>query len=168
LSFANLIEARVLRSLRSDHRVSVKDLRTALAYAQDELRIDRLLLRPELTTEPGRVFLDHYGQLIELSASGQLAMRKLLEAHPQRIEWDESRFPIRLFPFVSTTAATGERPLAIDPRIAFGRPLIRSKSISTAIIAGRNDAGETVDEVAADYDLNAAEVEQAALYERAA
>ena len=88
LSFANLIEAHVLRSLRSEHGVSVKELRKALAYAEKTLGIDRLLLRPELRTEPGKVFLDRYGELIELTASGQLAMRRLFEEHLKRVEWD--------------------------------------------------------------------------------
>ena len=39
LSFWNLIEAHVLRALRTDHGVSVKDVRTALRYAQGELGI---------------------------------------------------------------------------------------------------------------------------------
>ena len=43
LSFANLIEAHMLRSLRTEHGVSVKALRTALAYAERALGIDRLL-----------------------------------------------------------------------------------------------------------------------------
>src|SRR4051812_4036299 len=34
LSFSNLIEAHVLRSLRSDHGVPVKELRRALSYAE--------------------------------------------------------------------------------------------------------------------------------------
>ncbi|MDP1603036.1 MAG: hypothetical protein Q8M03_07195, partial [Legionella sp.] len=81
LSFWNLIEAHVLRSLRTDHGVSLKDMRLALEYAERKLEIDRLLLRRELRTDAGRVFLDRYGELIELSASGQLAMRKLFEEH---------------------------------------------------------------------------------------
>src|SRR5271166_2853794 len=39
LSFSNLIEAHVLRSLRTEHGVSVKALRSALAYAQESLGI---------------------------------------------------------------------------------------------------------------------------------
>jgi uncharacterized protein (DUF433 family) len=168
LSFSNLIEAHILRSLRMDHGVSVKALRTALNYAQRSLKIDRLLLRSELRADAGKVFLDRYGELIELSASGQLAMRKIFEGHLERVEWDETRFPVRLYPFVFASASTEDRPIAIDPRIAFGRPVVLRKSISTATIAERIDAGESVEDVAADYDLGRAEIEQAALYERAA
>ena len=87
LSFWNLIEAHVLRSLRTDHDVSIKDLRAALSFAERRLSIDRLLLRKELRTDAGRVFLERYGELIELSASGQLAMRNMLDAHLKRVEW---------------------------------------------------------------------------------
>ncbi len=168
LSFSNLIEAHVLRSLRTEHGVPVKELRRALAFAEKTLGIDRLLLRPELRTNAGKVFLDRYGELIDLTASGQLAMRRLFEEHLKRIEWDSSRFPVRLYPFLSASAPSGERPIVIDPRIAFGRPVVVSKGIATSTIAERIDAGESVKDIAADYDLAQAEIEQAVVYERAA
>jgi uncharacterized protein (DUF433 family) len=168
LSFSNLIEAHVLRALRTDHGVSVKDLRAALRYAEERLGIERLLLRRELCTEGGSLFLERYGQLISLSASGQLAMRKLLEEHLKRVEWDASSLPIRLYPFPSFEGIGSDRPIAIDPRIAFGRPVLVRKGISTHVIAERIDAGETVPDLAADYELTPVEIEEAVLYERAA
>src|SRR5438067_9482312 len=45
LSFWNLVEAHVLRALRTDHGVSVKALRAALDFAEESLGIERLLLR---------------------------------------------------------------------------------------------------------------------------
>ena len=168
LSFSNLIEAHVLRSLRTEHGVPVKALRSALAYAEKELSIDRLLLRPELCAEAGKVFLDRYGQLIELTASGQLAMKQLFEEHLKRVEWDASKFPVRLYPFLSAASPSEARPIVIDPHIAFGRPVVQRKAVSTSSIAERIDAGESVEDVAADYDLRRSEIEQAILYERAA
>jgi uncharacterized protein (DUF433 family) len=167
LSFWNLIEAHVLRSLRTDHGVSLKDVRAALSYAERKLGITRLLLRKELRTDAGRLFLDRYGELIDLSASGQLALRKVFEEHLKRVEWDEWKFPVRLYPFVSTETPA-PRTIAIDPKIAFGRPIVARVGISTAAIADRIDAREPASEVAADYDLTVEEVEQAVLYERAA
>lgn len=168
LSFWNLVEAHVLRSLRTDHAVSLKALRQALQYSERSLKIDRLLLRKELRTDAGQIFLDRYGQLISLSASGQLAMRKLFEEHLKRVEWDEWKFPIRLYPFVSSETLTSEMPIAIDAQVAFGRPVIRRVGISTGTIADRIDAGETVADLSTDYGLSEAEIEQAVLYERAA
>jgi uncharacterized protein (DUF433 family) len=147
--------------------VSVKHLRDALAFAEEKLGIRRLLLREELRTEAGRVFLERYGQLMDLTASGQLAMKLALESHLKRIEWDAAKFPLRLYPFVVPPGST-ERPIVIDPQIAFGRPVLARKAISTLAIVDRVDTGETVDDVAADYDLRPDEVEQAIVYERAA
>lgn len=168
LSFWNLIEAHVLRSLRTEHGVPVPALRRALRYSEKELGIERLLLRRELCTNAGKVFLERYGDLIELSASGQLAMRRLLEKHLKRVEWDRSNFPVQLYPFLPGGTTAEERPIVIDARIAFGRPVIASNSISTRAIAERIDAGESVDDVAADYGLDSSEIEQAAIYEWAA
>jgi uncharacterized protein (DUF433 family) len=168
LSFNNLIEAHVLRALRVRHGVSIKDVRAAIDYAEHKLKLQRLLLRKELRATAGEVLLEKYGQLISLSHSGQLAMKKVLESHLERIEWDSNRVPRRLYPFVSHEAADAPKRIAIDPRIAFGRPVVVSRGITTAAIRDRIDAGESVDSIAQDYALNRTEVEQAVIYERAA
>jgi uncharacterized protein (DUF433 family) len=171
LSFWNLIEAHVLRALRTDHGFSVKALRRAVDYAERELGIEHLLVRQELCFDAGRLFLERYGKLINLSASGQLAMRQVMQAHLKRVNWDAEQFPVRLHPFISSVpadATPAAMPIAIDPRISFGRPVVVSRGISTAAIADRIDAGETVEALAADYDLSTAEIEHAVLYERAA
>ena len=166
LAFWNLIEAHVLRSLRTEHGVSIKAVRDALNYAERTEKIDRLLLRKDLRTNAGKLFLEKYGELIDLSASGQLAMRKLFEEHLKRVDWDEWQFPVRLYPFVS--GDSDQRPIAIDPKIAFGRPVVLRAGVSTGVIVDRIDAGESVSDLADDYGLSAEEVEQAVLYERAA
>jgi len=129
------------------------------------LNVDRLLLRHDLSTYTGQVFLDEYGKLINLNASGQLAMRKLLEQHLKRVERDNWQFPVRLYPFVS--ADTLVRPIAIDPSIAFGRPVVLKAGVSSGVIAERIDAKEFIQDVADDYGLTVEEVEQAVLYEHA-
>lgn len=168
LSFYNLVEAHVLRALRTDHGVKLAELRTAIQFAQRKLHIARLLLSPHLRTHAGRVFLDRFFELINLSASGQLAMRRMFEDHLQRVEWDEWQFPVRLYPYLGAAQPAADRPIAIDPRVAFGRPVVRRAGISTAAIADRIDAGESVQALAEDYDLSPGEIEQAVLYSRAA
>jgi uncharacterized protein (DUF433 family) len=168
LSFFNLIEAHVLRALRTEHGVAIAELRKAIAFAERKLGVQRLLLSKELRTHAGEVFLDRYVELISLSASGQLAMRKLFEDHLRRVEWDEWQFPVRLYPFTNSTQHDGQRAIAIDPKIAFGRPIVRRAGVSTAAIVDRIDAGETVAALAEDYDLTVEEIEQAVLYAQAA
>lgn len=168
LSFWNLIEAHVLRSLRTDHGVSMDSLRKAIDYAQRSLQIERLLLSPELRTDAGRLLLEKYGKLIDLSASGQLAMRHVFNEHLARVEWDEWKFPVRLYPFLSSDLSGPKRSIRIDAQIAFGRPVLADRSISTATIVGRIDAGESLDDLADDYDVPVEQIEEAVLYERAA
>lgn len=168
LSFWNLIEAHVLRALRTEHGVSLAGVRKAVHYAEEQLQIERLLLSKELCTDAGELFLEQYGKLVNLTKSGQIAMRIVFEDHLRRVEWDEWKFPVRLYPFVSGESSVPGRPIAIDPAIAFGRPIVARKAISTSAIAERLDAGEPLVEVANDYELTQDEIEQAVLYERAA
>ncbi|HJQ97883.1 MAG TPA: DUF433 domain-containing protein [Candidatus Polarisedimenticolaceae bacterium] len=168
LSFWNLIEAHVLRSLRTEHGVSLSAVRKALQYAERKLSVERLLLSKQLRTDAGRVFLERYGEIIELSASGQLAMRQLLEEHLKRVEWDDRQFPVRLYPFLSAELVSPERLVVIDPTMGFGRPVLVSTGVSTAAIAERIDAGESVAALAADYELSETDIQQAVLFERAA
>lgn len=167
LSFSNLIEAHVLRALRTEHGVPLVEVRQALAYAQRELKIDQLLLREELRTAGGKLFLDRYGELVNLSVSGQLAMWKIFEAHLRRVEWGELRSAVRLYPFVVSESADA-KPIVIDPRISFGRPVVGKAFVSTRTILDRIDAGEKVEDVARDYELTDQAVEEAVVFERAA
>ncbi len=109
-----------------------------------------------------------FWNLINLSKSGQLALRRFFLEHLHRVEWDEATFPVRLFPFLTAVADVGKCPIVIDPGLAFGRPIVRSQGISTSVIAERNDAGESVGDIADDDELSPEEVEQAVLYERIA
>lgn len=170
LSFSNLVEAHVLRALRTRHQVAMSAVRTALDYAEREYQIDRLLLSDELRAAPGNLFLDRYGELVNLGRAGQLAVRQLLEAHLKRIERDITGLPARLYPVTRESGLGLEAPkvIVIDPRISFGRPIVATRAIRTSTIVDRIDAGESVAEIAADYDLETAEIAEAVLYERAA
>lgn len=168
LSFLDLLEAHVLRALRLDHQVKVDAVRKAITYAEKELGIERVLLSEDLRTNAGKLFLDQYGHLIELSASGQLAMRKVFEDHLSRVDWAADKLPFRLYPFVSPDTLTADRPIVIDARIAFGRPVLQRTGVSTRVIRERLDAGESIEALVADYDVTPADIEQAVLYERVA
>ena len=135
-----------------------------LDYARREFDISRLLLSRDLLTGAGELFLQRHGELINLSRSGQLALRKMLEVHLKRIEWDRE-LPVRIYPFIDYDK---QKLIAIDPAIRFGRPIIIRRGISTAIVVDRIDAGELPEAVADDYDLLMGEVDMAILYECAA
>jgi uncharacterized protein (DUF433 family) len=168
LSFNNLVEVHVLSALRTEHGTSVAAIRNAIGYAERELGIERLLLHKELLTDGQDLFLSHLYELVNLSKAGQLAMRSVLQQHLARVERDTRALPMRLFPFVRGVDAGEHRPIAIDPQIAFGRPVVASRAIATQVIAERIDAGETPAEIAEDYGISVEDVEAAVVYERAA
>jgi uncharacterized protein (DUF433 family) len=168
VSFFNVVEAHVLRALRTEHGVSIRVVRPALDYAEAELGIKHVLLSEELSTGAGELFLDHYGQLINLSRSGQLAMRRVLEAYLRRVERDDRHIPVRLYPFLGSSDEGGARSVVIDPRVSFGRPVVAGSGITTEILVRRIDAGEEVADLARDYGLSAEQIEDAVVFEKAA
>jgi uncharacterized protein (DUF433 family) len=162
LSFVNLVEAHVLLALRKQHQLKIRAVRVALDYAQRELRLDHLLARRELLVAPGNLFLDRFGELINLSKAGQLALRSVLEAHLQRVSFDDQGRPIRLFPFLPL--GDDRREIAIDPRLAFGRPLLIERGVTVEALVDRVNAGESVHAIAEDYGLEETTVERAITY----
>lgn len=168
LSFYNLVEAHVLRALRTRHAVPLKHVRPAITYAEKELGIQRLLLSEQMQTAGGDIFLEHLGSLINLSKSGQLAVKQLLAAHLERVERDNSAIPIRLYPFIGHGAEHESRPVVIDPRVSFGKPTVAGSGVRTSVLVQRIDAGESVPALAADYGLTETRINAAVLFERAA
>ena len=165
LSFSNLIEAHVLLALRKQYQVKIRQIRTALDYAREELGIERILLSPELRVLPGNMFLQRLGELINVGQGGQGAMPEILGAYLERIDWDFAGVPARIFPWTRADHLDAPKILSIDPRIAFGRPVVERKAIKTSTIVERFRAGESISDLAEDYDLEVFEVEEAIRYE---
>ena len=165
LSFHNLVEAHVLRALRTQHKVSMSSIRRALEYAEEKLGIERLLLDERLCAAAGELFTEKLGELINLSRSGQLAMREILNIFLERIERDVDGRALRLYPLLPGYRESSPRIVVIDPRISFGRPSVNNYGVSTAILAERYDCGEEVESLASDYGIPKGEVLTAIQYE---
>ena len=168
LSFVNLVEAHVLRALRTQHGVEIKVVRSALEYAERHLNIERLLLSRELLTGAGDLFLEYYGELLHLNRSGQIVLRKVLEQHLKRVERDDRNIPIRLYPFLPREVASERKTVVIDPRVSFGRPTVAGHGVTTSVLVRRVDAGESIEDLADDYGMPQQDIEEAILFERAA
>ena len=173
LSFINLVEIHVLDAIRCDHRISLHKVRVAIDFIKEELASDHPLAYHKLETDGLDLFVEEYGQLINVSQAGQLAIRNLLQAHLRRIDRDSAGYALRLYPFTRKRLQLIEEPKAIviDPRISFGRPVLAGTGIPTAIIAERYKAGEAIGALADDYGRPTLEIEEAIrceLYTRAA
>src|SRR5262249_2381590 len=156
-----------LHALRVVYSVRMKAVRTALDYSREKFGIDRFLLSEHLRATEGNVFLQRMDSLVNVGKGGQEGMPEILSAYLKRIEFDRG-LAAKLSPVTGAVKDPDASPryVLIDPRLAFGRPVIRSKSIKTATIGERFDVGESVADIAADYDLPVIEVEEAIRYQR--
>jgi uncharacterized protein (DUF433 family) len=161
LSFMNLVEAHVLDAIRREHRIPLPKVRTALEYVERKFPSEHPLATQQFQTDGLDLFIERYGQLINISLAGQLALRRLMEAHLKRIERDPSGLPNRLYPFIRKHDIDEPRVVVIDPFISFGRPILAGTGIPTAVIADRYKAGECIDELAEDYGRDRLEIEEA-------
>lgn len=171
LSFLNLAELHVLSFLRDQH-VTLQRIRRAVAYLESQIgEHSHPLLAMDLMTDGVNVFVDQLatspGSIVNISKHGQLAMTALLEAHLKRIDRDaRTKDVLRLYPFAwkvrsPEDAASQPRPVSIDPRISFGRPVVAGTRVPTVEIASRIGAGESMTSVAEDMRLDLQQVEAA-------
>ncbi len=166
ISFNNVVEAHVLMPLRSRDLGRMAAVGRAITSAQAILGVERLLLREELRTSGQDILLDRLEQLLKLSRSARAAMQHMLSASLDRIDRDDDGLPIRLYPF-GPFGSANRKTIVIDPHIASGRPVVAGTDVETATLAGRVDAGEELQAVADDHGLDAAQVMDAIVYERA-
>lgn len=161
LSFVNLVESHVLDAIRREHEISLQKVRRALDYLTKHFPSRHPLAEQNFETDGLDLFVQKYGQLINLSQAGQLAIRSLLEAHLRRIDRDTAGLPVRLFPFTRKRQPEEPKAVVIDPYVSFGRPVLVGTGIATVIIAERYKAGESMDELAEDYGRERLEIEEA-------
>ncbi|MBV8210200.1 MAG: DUF433 domain-containing protein [Burkholderiaceae bacterium] len=159
LSFDNLVEAHVLAAMRRKHSVSLQHVRRALNYTKRKLGVDRPLIRQEFVTNGIDLFVEKLDETLNVSQDGQLAMQ--FRARLERIDRDKHGLPIKLFPYTRSKEPQDVRLIVIDPEIAFGRPAIVGRGISTQVIGERFDAGEPIDSIAQDYGADRASIEEA-------
>lgn len=161
LSFVNLVEAHVLEAIRRDHDISLRKVRTAVAFLERHFESRHPLADHHLETDGLDLFIERFGLLINLSQSGQLAIRELITAYLRRIERDPGGVPIRLYPFTRKRELEEPRAVVIDPFVSFGRPVLMGTGISTAVVAERFKAGEAMEELAKDYGRSVLEIQEA-------
>lgn len=164
LSFNNIVEASILRTLRVNG-VQLKAVREAIAYAESQLQINHLLLHEGLRTDGVDLMLEQYGKTLSLSPSAQLYMAEMLSEHLLRIDYTDS-FADKIYPIVGNNPHG--KDICVDPLVSFGRATVSEKRISTQIIHQRFNKGESVNELEADYGLEKQQVVSAIVFEEAA
>jgi uncharacterized protein (DUF433 family) len=137
-------------------------------YLRKQLGANRPLIDREFHTNGIDLFVQHASLLLNVSSEGQEALRGDFEQALARIERDSQGTPIRLFPFSRNTSSSAPQPksIVIDPRLAFGRPVLTHVAIPTEIIVDRFRAGDSLAEMAKDYGVDETEIEEALRFEQ--
>ena len=167
LSFLNLVEAYVLVALTKERSVNLQKVRKALDFVKRKYKLTRPLIDEQFQTDGVELFIEKYGNLVNVSREGQYAMKEILKEFLTRIERDENGLPIKLFPQTYSNKSK-THSIVIDPRISFGRPALVGTGIATSVLADRFKAGESFAELAEDYGRSKEEIEEAIRCELAA
>jgi uncharacterized protein (DUF433 family) len=165
VTWAEFIEAGLLRQYRRTHRVPMLQLRAFVDELREQFGVPYPLAhhRPFVGSDRQLVLraqekagLDADYCLVAV-ASRQLILTHPAEAFVERVTWqddiaaawrphDEERSPVRM-----------------NPEVRFGRPAI--KGISTEVLWEHAESGEDVEETAAAFDLEPTDVRWALAYE---
>ncbi len=110
--------------------------------------------------------------LVELYEFGAIRRQRqvrqeVLDLYLHRIDRDAKGLAVRLFPFTRPAAAGAQAPrlIVIDPRLAFGRPVIIGTRIPTGEVFERFTAGDSLDQLTQEYGRTPKEIFEAIHYE---
>lgn len=156
LSFTNMVEAHVLAGLRSA-KIALEKIRTAVHYVERHFKVKHALAREQFKTDGVDLFVERLGQFINASRDGQCALREVIVEHLRRVEYDKGR-AVRFFPLHREQAP---KLVVVDPRRAFGRPVLVGTSVPITDIASRFHHGDDIDQLACDYEVTPSEIEEA-------
>lgn len=155
LSFNNLVEAYVLSSLTRVYSIQLADLRETL----ERLGAGRPLLDHVFYACPGDIFIEAADKvLVNIHRSpGQVAIGEVVRSSIDRIEFDAGKRPERLHPWRASVEEP--RVVSIDARRAFGQPTVVNRGLKVDTVLGFYKAGESIETIAKNYDLDAKLVE---------
>ncbi len=137
LSFTNLLEVFVLTSLRRNRAAPTKELLKSVLSLQ----------RDDDATEGNNLPRADFCR--------------------KRIEYNDDGAPIRFYPFTRGYGREDPKLVVIDPAVSFGSPVVAGSGVRTKSVAKFFVAGETIAELADEYRLCPAQIEEAVRYELA-
>jgi uncharacterized protein (DUF433 family) len=164
VTWGELVEARYLLGYRRELRVALGQLRTWIERVREVFDVPYPLAHRQPWIGDRSIITDAQmsaGLPEELWAmwraeSGQILLLPPGEAFLEKIEFDEDEV-VRIRP------AGKESPIVIDPQVRFGMASVHG--IPTEAITEQIEAGDPVEMVAADFNLELAEVAEVLAYE---
>lgn len=156
LSYLELVEVAFVASFRQ-RGVALQRIRKAREYVAKRFSVEYPFAEYEFKTEGVHVLLEladidpTFKGLIAADEAGQLAWREVILERFDQFEYEKD-LAIRWYP------RGKDKPIVIDPRIAFGAPIVVTAGIPTWVLKGRYEAGETLEEIEEDFGIRAEDV----------
>lgn len=161
----NLLECHMLASMRSLYDLRLPKIRRAVIHLNKTSEFKHLLIEEPLYTNRVDVLIKQIDKLVNISRGGQLVITEIVEAHLERVEYDKALGAFRFYPFVRERSADEPKLIMINPSLGFGKPVVAGTGISTAVIASRFNARESVPDLAKEYGLEPKQIEEAIRWE---
>ena len=164
LSFMNLLESHALAAMTKLYNLKLPKVRAALRKISEQAQPHPLVTQVFLTDHKD-LFIERMEKLINVSAKSPQLNLDFYRMYLKRVEIDPKGL-FRFFPFVVEPRPSEPKTIEINPMIGFGKPVIAGTGISTAIIASRFNARESIAALAEEYGRTPQEIEEAIRWER--
>lgn len=163
LTFVEMIELLSIREAL-DAGLSWPKLREALPVVRQLMEVEHPLATRRWFADPAGLFVelirdDGPAVLVDLVAGGQIAMLPPLERYLTELEFGPDEVANRWKP------AGEDAPIVVDPKVAFGQPVVEGTAVKTAVLYRMHLGGDDVETIAWAYELDAGDVEAAIEFE---
>jgi uncharacterized protein (DUF433 family) len=164
ISFLNLLELHILKGLRREFRLPLQRIRHALEQYKQTEYSEHPFLDPRLETDGIHLFLHDGEEYLNLNRPKQRGIPQILSTYLRRID-RLANGELQFFPFIVGEDAQEPRSIQMSPNIAFGRPVLARTGIATDVIAGRFRARDSIADLAEEYGVEAAMIEDVVRWE---
>jgi uncharacterized protein (DUF433 family) len=164
LSYMQLIEVAVVAAFRASG-LSLARIRDAREYVSKTFQSEYPFAECRFKREGKRLLLSFdqiegpkgAGKYVDTTEGGQLVWESFVNPRLQEFEYGDGGIAVRWH------VAGNKSPILIDPQISFGAPTV--KGVPTWVIKGRWEAGESIADIASDFDLKKLDVRKALQFE---
>lgn len=159
-NFLTLIEVFTIAELR-EKGVTMPTLRKGRAELSERFDTKYPFALEGLLVN-GRKMLKEMGEAVylELGMNGQQAFEQIISPFCKKIDFDKTtKLAERYFPQDS------DRNVVVDPKHAFGRPVISGTNITTEALNSLAKGGDQLEDIADDYGLTLDQVQSALRFE---
>lgn len=165
LTWAEFVEATLLRQYRKDHEVPMAEIRDFIDVLREGSGVPYPLAHKKPFIYGGRELLNRAQDEAKLdpeyclvaTVRGQLVLTAPAQAYIERVDWQGDE------PAAWRPHEDPRSPVRVAPNRRFGRPAVGG--ISTEVIWEHAYAGESAEEIAEAFDLSTTDVNWALSYE---